>query len=447
MTTNQANLKNQHCPSSTDTDVIVIGGGIVGLWTAYYLLEAGCRVTIVERDEIGAGASSGNCGYICPSHVMPLCGPGAISASLPSLLRRHGALSIPARFDPTLWRWLIKFALHCRTQQQQHAAAARHELLHNSMTLYRQFVAQTGVQCQWQERGLLVVHRHQKSYDNYQKTAEHLQSEFDIKAQSMAGQALMDFEPTLIDGLAGGWYFPADAHLHPGDLLIGLKQSILNRGGQIFEDTEVLELEISKGQVKGLRTSRGTLRAESYVLATGAEAPRFAKPLRCNIPIVPGKGYSMRVPSLPHMPRTPMIFEDSHVAITPLGNDLRIGSTMQLTGYDRSHDSRRVQMIRNHAQSYLRERLPEQTTDVWSGWRPMVFDDLPCIDRCPAAANAYVAAGNGMIGLSTGTATGKLIADMITGRQPDIDQTPFSLSRFNAQANSKFRSSRRSENC
>lgn len=411
-------------------DVIVIGGGIVGCWTAMYLLRQGCRVRLLERDLLGAGASSGNCGYVCPSHVLPLCGPDAVRDAVSQLLHRSGALSVPLRWDPALWRWLARFAGHCTASHQQHAATARHELLRWSMTLYREFLAETGLDCHWQERGLTMVHRHARSMDGFQKTADRLTSEFGLCPVRLDGDRLNQHEPALVDGLAGGWLFPDDTHLDPQKLLHGLREEITAAGGEIMESTAVHRIDVDRGQVTSLQTSGGPMTAQKYVLTIGAESPRFAKPLGCTLPIVPGKGLSMTFPSTAGMPRTPMIFEDSHVAVTPMGGQFRVGSTMQFIGYNRDISPSRLRMIRDKAQSYLTERLPTEPASTWSGWRPMVIDDLPCIDRCPAAANAYVATGNGMIGISTGSGTGRLISEMICQQNPSIDPEPFSLRRF-----------------
>jgi len=422
--------------------VTIIGGGVIGCWSAYYLAQKGCRVTLVERNSIGSGASSGNCGYLCPSHVMPLCGPGAIRHALPHLLRRDGALSVPARFDPTLWRWLMAFPRYCTADHQTKAAVARDRLLKSSAGLYAEYLADRGAECRWDSKGLLLVHRGQKTLDGFQATADRLASEFDIHPVRLEGAALVNHEPTLIDSLAGGWLFPADTHLDPARLMQRLHQDLRDLNVEIMQNTEVLRMDMTKGKVGSLKTSSGDLKVEQLVLATGAETPRFASDLKCRIPVVPGKGYSMTFGNADEnttasWPQVPMIFEDTHVAITPFGEELRVGSTMQLTGYDRTIDPRRLQMIRNDAQSYLRHPIVGDPHGTWVGWRPMSVDDIPCIDRAPAVENAWVATGNGMVGMSTGTASGHLIADLICGDTPVIDPRPYSLSRFGRLRQSK----------
>ncbi|MEM6776425.1 MAG: FAD-dependent oxidoreductase [Planctomycetota bacterium] len=433
--------------------VVVIGGGVIGCWAAYHLARRGRRVLLVERDQIGSGASGGNCGYICPSHVLPLCGPGVIRSSIPQILSRRGALSIPARLDPKLWHWLYAFSRHCNANHQQHAALARNVLLRRSDRLYREFLQDRDACCSWKQRGLLTVHRHEKSLDAFVKTAERLSSDFGIHLQRVEGERLRELEPSLMESIAGAWHFQGDSHLDPAALMRELHTELRKLGIEVWSETEVHCLHVQNRRINSIETSRGRLRADQFVLATGAEAPRFARDLRCQIPIVPGKGYSMtfaaasqsdatqREGSPSTWPRIPMIFEDTHVAVTPMEGRLRVGSTMQLTGYDRRIDPARLKMIRESAQSYLRHRLVGEPEQTWVGWRPMVPDGLPCIGRCPAVDNAFIAAGNGMVGIATGTGTGCLVAELVCGEVASIDPEPYALSRFGRFKNQRITSS------
>jgi len=409
---------------------IVIGGGLVGLWSTWYLLREGWNVTVLERQAIGSGASHGNCGYVCPSHVMPLSGPGVIRNTLPSLLKPSGALSIPLRFDPALWNWLFRFSRQCNAPRMAQAAIGRHALLSSSMSLYRDFVKAEAIECQWQDEGLLLVFRSSAHFDHYAATANRLRDEFGVRVTPYEREAVRDLEPTLRAGMAGGWHYPDDAHLRP-DLLLGeLRRVVEQRGGVIREHVDVQSIRREGSRVVGLETSAGSLAADLFVLATGAETPRFAKSLGCRIPIQPGKGFSFTTARLANQPKIPMIFEEQHVAVTPLADAFRVGSTMQFTGYDRSLDRKRLGLLRRSAEQHLSEPLPTEVQENWSGWRPMVYDGLPCIDRAPAASNLIVAAGNGMIGLASSPATGKLVAEIASHHTPHLDPIPYSLARF-----------------
>ncbi len=409
---------------------IVIGGGLVGCASAYYLCRDGWKVTLLERQMIGSGASHGNCGYVCPSHAMPLSGPGVVAHTLPTLFKRDAPLSIPLRFDPGLWKWLLLFTRQCTTDRMMHAAAGRNALLASSMSLYRQIVCEESIDCEWTDRGLLLVYKSAKDFDSYKATAELLKREFDIQAVAYPGEAVKEFEPTLKSGMAGGWHFPADAHVRPDKLLAGFKRAIEQRGGEIRENVEVVTLLRDGKSVASVETSQGPFTADLIVLATGAEAPQFAKAIGCQLPIQPGKGYSLTMRPLKNQPKIPMIFEEHHVAVTPLESGFRVGSTMEFTGYDRSINPKRLALLRKSAAEHLEEPLPETVNEEWAGWRPMSVDGLPCIGRAPAARNLIVAAGNGMIGLATAPATGKLVAEIASEQTPHIDATPYSLSRF-----------------
>jgi len=199
---------------------------------------------------------------------------------------------------------------------------------------------------------------------------------------------------------------------------------------EVVEQAEVQSLDLREGRLQGVNTSAGYQPAELAVVATGAEAPRFAQPLGCKLPIQPGKGYSLTLSPVPQPPAHPMIFESHHVAITPLEGALRIGSTMEFAGYDRSINRRRMELLWRSAREHLRE-VPETDSVVeWAGWRPMTYDGLPCIDRAPAAENVVVAAGNGMIGVASAPATGRLAAELAVGAAPFIDPQPYALRRF-----------------
>lgn len=415
---------------STPRSAIVIGGGLIGCASAYYLCRQGWSVTLLERQRIGSGASHGNCGYVCPSHAMPLSGPGVVAHTLPSLFKRDSPLAIPPRFDPALWKWLIQFTRQCTNDRMMHAAKGRHALLVSSMNLYREIVQEESIDCEWTDHGLLLVYKSQKDFDGYKATVDLLKREFDIEAVRYCGEEVKELEPALKSGMAGGWHFPGDAHVRPDRMLAGMKRAIEQRGGVIRENVEVLSLSTEAGRVVAVETTAGAMTADLTVLATGAEAPQFAKAIGCRLPIQPGKGYSLTMAPLKNPPRIPMIFEEHHVAVTPLEGAFRVGSTMEFTGYDRSLNAKRLALLRNSAAEHLEEPLPEKVDEEWAGWRPMSVDGLPCIGRAPGVGNLIVAAGNGMIGLATAPATGRLVAEIASEETPHLDAAPYSLSRF-----------------
>lgn len=409
---------------------IVVGGGVIGCFAAYYLNKLGWSVRLLEAGRVGGGCSHGNCGFICPSHVLPLTMPGAPWRVARQMLSRDSPVYVKPRLDPALWGWLARFAMRCRRGPMLETARARHTLLVSSMDLYRRLLAEESLDPQWQDRGLLLVFKSPREFANHEATARFVGDRFGIVATPIEGPGLAEFEPALRTGMAGGWHYAGDAHLRP-DRLFGSLASVLRRSGvEILEDVSVTQLKVAGGRAEEIETSQGSMTAEAIVLSAGAETPTFAKQLGCRIPIQPGKGYSITMPRPARPPSVPMIFEEYHVAVTPWESGLRIGSTMEFVGYDRSLNRRRLELFQRAAAEYLVEPPSGPVEEQWWGWRPMTYDDLPCLGPAPRAANVIVAAGHGMIGVASGPASGKLAAELATGCQPHVDPAPYALTRF-----------------
>jgi len=414
--------KNQHA--------IVIGGGVIGCATAYYLTQQGWQVRLLEANEIGRGCSHGNCGFICPSHVLPLTVPGAVWPVLRRMFRRDSAIYVKPRWDPALWGWLARFALGCRRGPMMSRAAARHALLASSMKLYRQLVADESLNLEWEDRGLLLVFKSPHEFAAHGKIAALVRDEFGIVATAYDGEQLCALEPALRPGQAGGWHYPGDAHLRPDRLMAELKAVLKSRGVDIAEGVKATRFDIETGRARALDTTAGPMSTDQFVLAAGAQTPAFAQQLGCPLPIQPGKGYSITMRRSGVVPSIPIILEEYHVAVTPWPSGVRVGSTMEFAGYDSTISRRRIELFKRAAAEYLAEPPDGPIDEEWSGWRPMTFDDLPCIGHAPAAANVVVAAGHGMIGLATATASGKLAAELVSGAAPHVDPSPYSLRRF-----------------
>jgi D-amino-acid dehydrogenase len=413
-----------------DQTAIVIGGGIIGCTSAYYLSKLGWRVRIVEAGRIGNGCSHGNCGFICPSHVLPLAMPGALWPVLRHMFQRDSAVYIKPRWDPSLWAWLARFAAGCRRGPMLHRARARHAILASSIRLYRQLLADESLNVEWQDRGLLIVHKSPRTFERYEKIAVLIQREFGIVGTSFDGDQLRLFEPALRPGLAGAWHLPGDAHLRPDRLMSELAIALKARGVEVVEGVRAIDFNIKDGVARSLTTTDGSMEADQFVLAAGAETPNFRQQLGCRIPIQPGKGYSITMRRSGTPPSMPLIFAEHHVAVTPWNSGVRIGSTMEFAGYDVTMNRRRIDLFKRAAIEYLAEPPNGPIEEEWYGWRPMTYDDLPCIGRAPKLQNVIVCAGHGMIGMATATASGKLAAELASGITPHINPSPFALNRF-----------------
>jgi D-amino-acid dehydrogenase len=409
---------------------VVIGGGVVGASCAYELAKRDWEVTIIDQQQFGRGCSHGNCGYVSPSHVLPLAGPGVLWPTLRTLFYRNSPLKVRIRFDPALWTWLARFALRCNERDRLAAAAGLAALLGSSRTLYDDLFAAEAFDCQWETRGLLFVCRSAHGMAHYAEIDQLLRTRFNTAAERYDGTALTDLEPALRPGCAGGWLYRCDAHLRPDRLMQQWQRVLTASQVTIREGCRFEEFGLSGSRVTSVETTGGNHPCDAVVVATGAWTPQLARQLRCRVPIVPGKGYSFTVPRPAKCPQFPMIFEDHRVAITPFTDGLRVGSTMEFAGYDSSLNPARLQLLRDGAALYLYDPITEPVQEAWWGWRPMIYDGLPVIDFAPIASNVLIAAGHGMLGLSMATGTARLAAELITHGTPHVDPRPYSLARF-----------------
>ena len=409
--------------------VVVVGGGVIGGFTAWYLAEHGHRVTVIDRGRFGGGCSHGNCGYVSPSHVIPLARPGQVGHGLRGLLSRETAL----RIEPTrllhLAPWLLRFAMRCTARSMLEAGKACHPLLASSAALYRELIARENLAVEWRSDGLLFVFRDRKGFTEYADLDRWLRTHFDTPAEPLEGSALADLEPALKPGLAGAWLYRCDAELHPGKLMAELRRLLESAGVTIREETAFASFESRGGRAAAAVTDSGAVEGDEFVVATGAWTPLVHRQIGVRLPIQPGKGYSITMRPPARSPRYPMILEECHVGITPLDTVYRIGSTMEFTGYDASLDRRRLDYLRRGAAEYLHEPESEPVLEEWCGWRPMTPDGIPYVDRSPRFANVWVAAGHSMLGISMGTGTGRLVAELISGRPPHIDPAPYRIRR------------------
>jgi D-amino-acid dehydrogenase len=410
--------------------VIVIGGGAIGAACAYYLAKSGWRVTIADQGEFGKGCSHANCGLICPSHILPLAAPGAIAGALRALMQRNSPFSIKPRFDLSLWRWLAQFARRCTQTHMLEAGRAIQALLTSSRSLYDELMTTEPLDCEWETRGLLFVLQSAHAMDHFADTDRVLRETFGVAATRYDGDALLALEPALKAGLAGGWHYTADAHLRPDRLMASWRRVLEARGVEIREQCSIGNFVGTGGRAQSALSPDGALDAEAFVVATGAWTPFLNGPLRCRVPIQPGKGYSITMPRPAKCPAIPLIFEEHRVVATPMQSGYRLGSMMEFAGYDATLNPRRLALLRDGARPYLQESLAEPVQEEWFGWRPMTPDGLPVIDRSGAFANVLIAAGHNMLGLSMAPATGKLVAEMLGGESPHIDAAPYALARF-----------------
>lgn len=411
---------------------VVIGGGVIGIASAYYLAKEGWKVTILERGRAGVACSRGNCGIVGLSHFMPLNTPGAVTKTLKGMLRPDSPFAIRPRFDPRLWYWLTQFALRCNRKQMLASARVRGALLESTELAYRELFENEPIECELQREGSLFVFQSPKPFADYGKTDAWIRREFDFPADRYEGDALTALEPSLKPDIAGAWHYPQDFHLRPDRLVESWRKVNEGLGIELREHSEVIRIDADPydtTRAARVVTATEEITADCVVVAMGAMTPMMNEHLGCRLPVQPGKGYSITQSRPSICPRMPLFFMEHKVVATPFDSGYRLGSTMEFAGYDMRFRQKRLNLLGDAAKLYLHEPNGPQTEEMWFGWRSMTYDGVPFIDRSPRFSNVLVATGHNMIGVTLAPATGKLVAELAGDRKPHVDLYPLRIGR------------------
>lgn len=413
----------------TRDDVIIIGGGAIGLASALALVEAGRSVRVLEAGTVGCGSSHGNCGTLTPSHAPPLAAPGAIGKALRWMFTPDAPFWVKPRFDPALWRWFSHFAARCNQRDWLQTMRPKGALLLHSRALFPQWIADHGLDCEFAESGFDYVFRTRQGFEHLREELAPLR-DLGIASEVIDGGDYERQEPAVKPGVAAAIRFPGDARIRPDRYVAELARVLRARGGVIEEHCEALGLTVQRDGV-AVATAQGERLARDVVIATGAWSPRFARSAGlAAMPIQPGKGYSITYDPVAAAPRRPLMLFERKVCVTAWDSGFRLGSTMEFSGYDRTLNRRRLDALERGATEYLHEPVGPAKREEWFGWRPLTYDDLPIIGRVPGHRHVWAATGHGMMGIGMSTGTAQLLTDLICEREPAIDPTPYRAGRF-----------------
>ena len=409
--------------------VVIIGGGVIGAATAYYINQKEWSVSIIDKDRFGCGASHGNCGLIVSDHVLPLNSTDNLIKGFKWIFKKDAPLFIKPRIDTELAKWLIRFALRCNQRDILVSAQGRKTLMQSAIDLYRDLMNEEALDCEWEVKGALHIFKSKKEYENYGSN-DGLKKQFAVSETPLDRRSLLKQEPAIGDNVAGAWFSERTAHLRPESLMEELKRLLIQKGVEIIEQTTVTGFQTEKNQAVAAVSKYENFSADQFVWATGAWAPLLNDSLGCKLPIQPGKGYSLTMPRPRSSPSLPCFFQEKGVVITPWQGDIRLGGTMEFAGYDDSLNRVRLDALLYGAKAYMRNMEVSSIQDEWCGLRPMTCDGLPIIDRSPRLENVMIAAGHNMLGLTMAPATGKLVCEMLSGETPHVDPYPYRVSRF-----------------
>ncbi len=416
----------------SDRRIIVVGGGIIGICCAYYLAKRGADVTVVERDEIGKGASYGNAGTIAPGHG-PVNKPGRVKQALKSVFDPLSPLYVAPRWDPRLAQWLVSFSRYCSRQRLEYALRVMAPLSHATVALFDELVQQEALECGYRRAGYYEVYRTDAGVAAGAHEAE-LVRRHGFAPEVLVRDQLRERIPVLHHDVVGGVYFPEGSTVDPYRLVTELAQRTQGYGASIRAGAAVSEVLAPRGTVMRVRTENGeTIDADTVVLATGAYSLELSRRLGVRLPLQAGKGYhrdrDLSAGGTPALTATCMLGETS-VFCTPLEGKVRFAGTMEFSGVNHELRRERLEQLTKAAGRYLDGMADVESQSEWCGLRPCIADGLPVIGALPAHPNVFLATGHAMLGLTLGPVTGKLIAESVLDGTTSIDVTPFSPARF-----------------
>ena len=413
------------------SNIGIIGGGIIGLSSAYYLNKAGHKVTIIEQGDLKDGCSFGNAGMIVPSHFIPLATPGMISKGMRWMFSCTSPFYVRPRLNGDLIKWGYQFYKHSTKEHVERSIPALKAISHLSKAMYQQLAKELPFDFGYYERGLLMLYKTAETEKEEIETA-HLANKIGIEAHVLSSAEVQKLEPDVKVNVRGGVYFPGDAHLTP-QVFINQLIGYLKEKGVIFHaHTTVDDFIIESGSIKEIKTSKYDFNFDQVVIAAGSWSGLLSAKLNLSLPMQAGKGYSFTLQNIEKNVRIPSIFLEARVAITPMGNALRFGGTMEITGVNHTINMNRVKGIVDSIPNYypdMKVSMPEKEK-VWHGLRPCSPDGLPYIGRSKKIINLIFATGHSMMGLSLGPGTGKLTAEIVNDEQTSIDIKAFDPDRF-----------------
>lgn len=426
------------------TDVLVIGGGVVGACVVRDLATRGASVTLVEREaEICPPASAvyANCGLLVPSEAEPLAHPGALGEGLHWLLDGSSPFYVRPRFSPALARWLWLFRGACTPQVTQAHVPVLRELGVASAALHDELAAGAGDSWRYRRNGWLFVYETAAGLELAAESAATTRSH-GVASQVLSAKEVGERAPQVRAGsVVGGVIKPDDGHMDPAAFTRAMVDRARQAGATVVTGAEVYAFDVTgtpsrgrvggaHGRVRNVHTTRGVFTADQVVVAAGAWSPLVVRTLGLRLPIEPAKGYSIDVARPDGTPDLPLCIGEAHVVLTPFDETLRLGSTLELAGWDMRLRPRRLAGLRRAAARVVGVPMDAPARQIWRGPRPLTPDGLPVIGRCPRHPNVVLATGHCMLGLSLGPVTGRLVAEICAGEEPSIDVGTLRVDRF-----------------
>ena len=411
--------------------ILIIGGGVIGLSVAEACSAVGHEVTVLERQpEERDGCSYGNAGMVVPSHFIPLAAPGMVALGLKWMWNPESPFYIKPRLSWDLLTWGMQFWRSATAARVAKASPILRDLGIASRARFDELAGEAN-EFGLVRRGLLMLCQQQKTLDEEAHVAEQARA-LGIPAEVHDAAGTTALDPSVRMDVCGSVYFPRDAHLSPWLFMRFLQQRIRARNGKLVFGAEVTGFTKANNKIASVKTSQGEFTADEIVIAGGSWSPLVARELGLKIPLQAGKGYSLTLPNPRQLPQLCSICCEARLAVTPMGSSLRFGGTMEMSGLNETINPRRVKGVIRGATTFFPEFTADDFAGItpWCGLRPCSPDGLPYIGRTAKYGNLVVATGHAMMGLSLAPITGKLVTEVLDGRQPSVDLTLLSPDRF-----------------
>ena len=414
--------------NATREDVVVIGGGAVGVSCAYALARTGRSVLLLEKDHLCAGSSWGNSGLLTTSACAPEAAPGVMREATRWMLDRDGPFRVRPRPDPHFLRWLSRFRTYCTPEAARDGTCYLRDRVRENLRLVVALSKETSHDFGFQSNGLAVLCTTEKGFEEAWRGATSLQ-DMGIPSEQLDAAAVAKLEPRATGAIVGGVLYPEDANLDPGEYVNAVAGLARAHGAQIEEGRTVLRLRGSH-RIEAVEVDDSLIAPELVVLANGAWAARLARSIGLPLLIEPGKGYSLTYDVGSGVYERPLRLHEVRTIVTSMRTNVRVTSKLDLVGLDTRVRERRVQGSVPRAERFVALPPGIERARSWAGLRPLTPDGLPLIGPQPGIDNLVLATGHGHMGLSLAALTGEAVAAIAAGAAPAFDHTPVRPERF-----------------
>ncbi len=401
--------------------IVVIGGGIIGLCSAYYLQKEGHKVTIVDQSNLDSGASYVNAGYLSPSHIIPLSAPGVMIKGLKWMFNSSSPLYIKPRLDLDFLKWVWAFNKSCNTSHVHKSAPIIRDISVLSQELFDDIKNSENFTYHYDKKGLLMLCLTEKTLEEEVKMAK-LAQNLGLEASEINIEDIKKLEPNVEINAIGATYYRGDSHTTPNEFMNDMKAHLKSSGVQFYTNEKVQDLDFKNGKITSIQTNKQALSANEFVLAAGSWSSLLSKKLGLKLLLQAGKGYRINTVK-PTGITIPAIMAESKAAVTPMNGFTRFAGTMEIAGINHNINKVRVEAIAKAATQYYPNIVltKEEKENAACGLRPVSPDGLPYIGKSSKCNNLTIATGHAMMGWSMATATGRLVSEIISDQKPSLE--------------------------